>query len=134
MIKKVAGRFQRLVKLIAVNFSVLASFIELKFLFTPMIVYASHETDTDQFSIKAPKNGDSFQVITSYINQRIPAIQGLSAVILILACIGCGTRLGISSAFGDPRGRQEALMGIFWIIVAGALVIHARQIVGMGAS
>lgn len=131
MIKKVAGRFQRLVKLIAVNFSVLASFIELKFLFTPMIVYAS---DTDQFSLKAPKNGDSFQVITSYINQRIPAIQGLSAVILILACIGCGTRLGISSAFGDPRGRQEALMGIFWIIVAGILVIHARQIVGMGAS
>ena len=48
--------------------------------------------------------------------------------------IGCGTRLGISSAFGDPRGRQESLMGIFWIVVAGVLVIHARQIVGMGAS
>ena len=71
MIKKVAGRFQRLIKLTAVNFAVLASFIELKFLLTPMIVYAS---DTDQFSLKAPKNGDSFQVITSYINQRIVVV------------------------------------------------------------
>lgn len=110
----------------------------MKLLLFPTIAFAKSDKGDGQtqieFNLQAPKNSDSFQVITTYLNHGIPVFQGLSAVILVIACIGVGTKLGVSSAFGDARGRQENIVGLFWIIVAGVIVIHAKAIVGASAS
>lgn len=130
MKRKTFNRIKRLIKLVEINFAIIVSFIQFESLCLPTIAFAS---DDLQFNLSVPKNQDSFTVVSDYINQRIPAIQALSAVLLIIATIGCGTKLGVASAFGDSRGRQEMLMAIFWIIIAGAIVVNAKQIVGISA-
>ena len=63
----------------------------------------------------------------------VPSLQGLGAVLLVIFAIILGIKIGISAVTSDPRGREGALVGLFFIILAGVVIIHAKQIVGMSA-
>lgn len=63
----------------------------------------------------------------------IPSLQGLGAVLLVIFAIILGIKIGMSAVTSDPRGREGAIVGLFFIILAGVVIIHAKQIVGMSA-
>lgn len=63
----------------------------------------------------------------------VPSLQGLGAVLLVIFAIILGIKIGMSAVTSDPRGREGALVGLFFIILAGVVIIHAKQIVGMSA-
>lgn len=63
----------------------------------------------------------------------VPSLQGLGAVLLVIFAIILGIKIGMSAVTSDPRGREGAIVGLFFIILAGVVIIHAKQIVGMSA-
>lgn len=63
----------------------------------------------------------------------IPSLQGLGAVLLVIFAIILGIKIGMSAVTSDPRGREGAIVGLFFIILAGVVIIYAKQIVGMSA-
>lgn len=71
--------------------------------------------------------------LTNIFAGFIPTLQGLGAVLLIIFAIILGIKIGMSAVTSDPRGREGALVGLFFIILAGVVIIHAKQIVGMSA-
>ncbi|MDC2828515.1 hypothetical protein [Limosilactobacillus mucosae] len=56
----------------------------------------------------------------------------IAGVILVLSAIVCGMKIGTAAMTGDSRSRTESIIGLFFIIVAAVVVVHANQIVGMG--
>lgn len=71
--------------------------------------------------------------LTNIFAGFIPPLQGLGAVLLIIFAIICGIRIGMSAVTSDARSREGSIVGLFFIIVAGVVVIHAKSIVGMSA-
>lgn len=78
--------------------------------------------------------GGSTNVFADFMNGFIAPLQGFGASVLVVCMIIVGIKLGTSSMFGDPRGRMEAIKGIFFIVMGGLVIIHAKQIVGFAAN
>lgn len=77
--------------------------------------------------------GGSTNVFADFMNSFVSPITGFGASVLVLCMIITGIKLGTSSMFGDPRGRMEAIKSVFFIVMAGVIIIHAKQIVGFAA-
>lgn len=99
-----------------------------------VIAFAADNSSDLNFNLKTPDNSDAFTSIASYLAKYIPAAQGLGGVVTVLACIAIGIRLGASTATGDSRMRQEAIVELFWLIVAGVIIIHAKEIIGLSSA
>ncbi len=92
------------------------------------------ESDNPQyFNQHVDTSSDANDVVAKIFNNFVAPLQSLAAVILVLACIICGIKIGVSAMTGDPRGRTSSLMGIAFIIIAGVVIVHARAIVGMAS-
>lgn len=87
---------------------------------------------TDAFTQQVDTTG-STNIFADIVNGFIPPLQGFGASVLVVCMIVTGIKLGTSSMFQDPRGRMEAIKSIFFIVIGGAIVIHAKQIVGFAA-
>lgn len=83
---------------------------------------------------KPSSNGAGLLGLANMADKFVPQIQGLGAVALVIFCVICGIKLGASSITSDPRTRSSAIWGIFYIIIGGVFVIHARQVVGMAVN
>lgn len=75
----------------------------------------------------------SMNTLSNIFAGFIPSLQGLGAVLLVIFAIILGIKIGMSAVTSDPRGREGAIVGLFFIILAGVVIIHAKQIVGMSA-
>lgn len=61
----------------------------------------------------------------------LPLFQDFFTVLMIFCAVVCGGKLGLSGATGDARGRQGAISGIFFIVFAETVILHAPSIVAM---
>ncbi|KJY54755.1 Uncharacterized protein JF73_17700 (plasmid) [Lactobacillus helsingborgensis] len=57
--------------------------------------------------------------------------QDFATVILIIAAVICGMKIGASAVTSDPRSRTNSIVGLFFIIVGEVVVLHAQALVGM---
>lgn len=81
-----------------------------------------------QKHVDVPSDND---VLGNVFAGFIGPLTSLAAVGLVLSAIICGMKIGTSAMFGDPRQRQESLVGLVFIIIGAVIVIHAKQLVGM---
>lgn len=146
-LKHLKNKVIKFYKLFSLNIAILFSFVLFKFTFlSPMIVYAETKggssgsggtTSTNlnnNFQLQAPKGGvGGLNQINDWLNGFAVFLQGFGSVSLVLGTVWIGTRIGYASAFGDARGRQEALRDLIGIIASGFVIIHARQIVHLAA-
>ena len=131
--------FHKKAVLIGVNFSILYSFFST--LFMPSVVFAASKSPAqiqkegkEEFEKYAPSSGKSgVESIPKLIYGFIPTVQGFAAACLVLFGVICGFQIGASAITQDPRSRAEAIRGLVYIVIAGIVVIHAQQIVGMAA-
>lgn len=131
--------FHKKAVLIGVNFSILYSFFST--LFMPSVVFAAGKTPEqvqkegkEEFEKYAPSSGKSgVESLPKLIYGFIPTVQGFAAACLVLFGVICGFQIGASAITQDPRSRAEAIRGLVYIVIAGIVVIHAQQIVGMAA-
>lgn len=107
--------------------AVLVAYLSSKFF---MIQAFADDDPTSMFQkhVDVPSDND---VLGNVFAGFIGPLTSLAAVILVIAAIICGMKIGTSAMFGDPRQRQEALVGLVFIIIGAVVVIHAKQIVGM---
>lgn len=96
-----------------------------------MPVFAEESDSSDAFSTHVDTSGNAIDVMAKIMNQFVAPIQNLGAVLLVLAAVVCGIKIGVSAMTGDPRSRTSSIMGIFFIIVGAVVIIHARSLVGM---
>ena len=125
-------------KLLKVNAGILGSFIGLNA--NALVAFAndygpkgkSNTGDSSNFTKYTGGSGDPSS-LTNIFAGFIPALQGLGAVLLIIFAIILGIRIGMSAVTADSRSREGAIVGLFFIILGGVVIIHAKQIVGMSA-
>lgn len=98
-------------------------------------VFASEPDSTSAFNTHVnPTSGtDAQDVLGGIFNGFVAPLQTFVAVILVIATVICGMKIGVSAMTSDPRSRTEAITGIFFIIVGAVVVVHARSIVGMAS-
>lgn len=63
-----------------------------------------------------------------------PMLQDFFTVAMIISAVICGGKLGLSGATGDARSRQNCIIGLFVIVFAETIVLHAQQLVGIAAN
>lgn len=63
-----------------------------------------------------------------------PMVQDFVTVVMIYAAVICGAKLGISGATGDARSRQGSIMGLFVIVFAETIILHAQALIGVAAT
>ena len=81
-----------------------------------------------------PTSGAQAQdVLGGIFNGFVAPLQTFVAVILVIATVICGMKIGVSAMTSDPRSRTQAIEGIFFIIIGAVVVVHARSIVGMAS-
>ena len=90
------------------------------------------QVSADAFTDEVGESGDS-NMFANIVNGFIAPLQGFGAAVLVVCMIVTGIKLGTSSMFGDPRGRMEAIKSVFFIVIGGAVIIHAKQIVAFAA-
>ena len=129
-------------KLMKVNFEIsvafLTSFVGLNS--TAVVAFAAgkgnggNKGDNGAGSFTTYTGGPgSMNTLSNIFAGFIPSLQGLGAVLLVIFAIILGIKIGMSAVTSDPRGREGAIVGLFFIILAGVVIIHAKQIVGMSA-
>lgn len=120
-------------RIIAFNLSVLMSYIIIHFPVLNLSTAVFAASDDEEFQISVPKAAKTSFItsMSDLLDKYIPQMQGFGAVVLVIACIKLGVEIGSSAAFNNPQQRQEALKGLFWLIIAGIVVIHAREFVGI---
>ncbi|QDR73677.1 hypothetical protein FOD75_11335 (plasmid) [Limosilactobacillus reuteri] len=100
-----------------------------------LTVQAFADDGSSSFMKYADNSGSTGgDVIANAFAGFINPMTEIAAVILVIATIVCGMKIGASAMVGDPRTRMDALVGIMFIVVGGVVVIHAKQIVGMSGS
>ncbi|MDE7056137.1 hypothetical protein [uncultured Lactobacillus sp.] len=81
-----------------------------------------------------PTNGaQATDVVAGLFNGFVAPLQAFVAVILVIATVICGLKIGVSAMTSDPRSRTSAIEGIAFIIIGAVVVVHARSIVGMAS-
>lgn len=136
MIRKIKNFFQRNTKLFSINVAILLSFIfmQMQTWIFPTIAFAKDSDGGDvQFNLQAPKQTDAFTAFSDVLQKIVGPFQGVAATVMVISCIAIGIRLGYAAGVGDARGRQDAITSLFWLIVAGVIVVNARSIVGIAA-
>lgn len=93
--------------------------------------FASESDSSDAFSTHVDTSGKSVDIFASLFNRFVAPLQNLGAVLLVLAAVVSGIKIGVSAMTDDPRSRTSSIFGLFWIIVGAAVIIHARSLVGM---
>ena len=129
-------------KLMKVNFEILVAFLTsfVGLNSTAVVAFAAgkgsggNKGDNGVGSFTTYTGGPgSMNTLSNIFAGFIPSLQGLGAVLLVIFAIILGIKIGMSAVTSDPRGREGAIVGLFFIILAGVVIIHAKQIVGMSA-
>ena len=129
-------------KLMKVNFEILVAFLTsfVGLNSTAVVAFAAgkgsggNKGDNGAGSVTTYTGGPgSMNTLSNIFAGFIPSLQGLGAVLLVIFAIILGIKIGMSAVTSDPRGREGALVGVFFIVLAGVVIIHAKQIVGMSA-
>lgn len=122
-------------KLLKFNFGVLGSFIG--FNATNLVAFAANSGDegVTAFNKGAGISGSSdvTGTLTGLFSGFVSPLQSFGAILLVIFAIILGIKMGASAVSSDPRGREGAIVGLFIIILAGVVIIHARDIVGMSS-
>lgn len=120
-----------------VNFEILVAFLTsfVGLNSTAVVAFAAgNKGDNGAGSFTTYTGGPgSMNTLSNIFAGFIPSLQGLGAVLLVIFAIILGIKIGMSAVTSDPRGREGAIVGLFFIILAGVVIIHAKQIVGMSA-
>lgn len=119
-------------KLIKFNLGLIGSFIG--FSATNLVVLADGDSSAFEKGLGGHQKNFSINAFANIASGFISPLQTLAAVLLVIFAIWLGIKIGMAAVTSDPRGREGAIVGLFFIIIAGVVVIHAREIVGMAAS
>ncbi|QNQ82951.1 hypothetical protein FP435_00160 (plasmid) [Lactobacillus sp. PV037] len=99
------------------------------------VAFAQEADSTDAFSTHVDTSGGANgNFLANVFNSFVPIVQNVGAVLLVLATIILGIKIGVSGAVGDARGRMSSIQGIFYVLVGAAFIINARGIVGLVVS
>lgn len=103
-------------------------------LVSTMQVFAEADS-SDAFNTHVnPTLGKEAQdVFGGIFNGFVAPLQTFVGVLLVIATVICGMKIGVSAMTSDPRARTQAIEGIFFIIIGAVIVVHARSIVGMAS-
>lgn len=63
-----------------------------------------------------------------------PMLQDFFTVAMIICAVICGGKLGLSGATLDARSRQNCIIGLFVIVFAETIILHAQALVGIAAN
>lgn len=94
-----------------------------------LAVSALADATSDFTTVTGSPNGNASDILPQYLASFIPMFTKIAAVILVIAMIVCGMKLGYSTITGDPRARMGSLTGLIFICVGAIVVIHAKQLV-----
>lgn len=75
--------------------------------------------------------GNSDNAFADLFFKFLGPLQDFGTVILILAAVICGIKIGGSSVMGDARSRTNAIVGLFFILIGEVVILHAQALVGM---
>ena len=129
MIKKLLNKASELkaeasVKFAQSGLAIVAAFVASK-LMTARVM-------ADEISEKYVYKSGGSDTFASVFNGFVGPLTNIAGIILVLAAIVCGMKIGTAAMTGDARSHTESIIGLFFIIVAAVVVVHAKQIVGMG--
>lgn len=115
--------------------SMIAAYVASKVSMAVAVPAFAEADDSSAFNTHVnPTSGAQAQdVLGGLFNGFVAPLQTFVAVILVIATVVCGMKIGVSAMTSDPRSRTEAITGIFFIIIGAVVVVHARSIVGMAS-
>ena len=123
-------------KLMKVNFEILVAFLTsfVGLNSTAVVAFAGDKGGGGAGAFTTYTGGPgNMNTLNNIFAGFVPSLQGLGAVLLVIFAIILGIKIGMSAVTSDPRGREGAIVGLFFIILAGVVIIYAKQIVGMSA-
>ncbi len=111
--------------------AVFIAYLASKLSFVSALAATDDHSTFDQF---VDKTGGENSFLVTLSDKVVPWFTGLGAIVLLVSAIVCCMKLGASAMFGDPRGRQENIVGLVVIFFAAVVMLHVRQILGMASS